>query len=104
MDETTAAATVAPTVSDTTPTEETMIPVETAPELPEVTQAIDYYIPEATEAVPLETAAETTVPTEPAYIEIIARASDDICHASLFGSFMLCGTLVGLFLLRGRNG
>ena len=37
-------------------------------------------------------------------VEVIEAVKTDIVHADLFGSFLVCGTLVGLALLRGfRN-
>lgn len=46
-----------------------------------------------------ETTAEVVITLE----EILAVGSD-IVHADLFGSFLVCGTLIGLFLLRGIHG
>ena len=56
----------------------------------------EYVLEVGSEAVP-ETVAVVTV-------DIIETASSNIAHASLFGSFLVCGTLVGIFLLRGRYG
>lgn len=52
------------------------------------------------EAIP-ETVAMTT---EPVYIDVIQDTGNALIHANLFGSFLICGTLVGIFLLRGRYG
>ena len=108
--ETTAPVTV-PTEETTVPTteaientvpDETTIPEETH----EISETVAYI---STEGVVLEDDAETvqeTVPmtTEPMIIDIIETSSSNIVHASLFGSFLICGTLVGIFLLRGRYG
>lgn len=96
----------------TVPTEESTVPTTEAIEttVPEETYAISEtvaYLP--TQGVVLEDYQETlqeTVPmtTEPVIIDIIETSSSNIVHASLFGSFLICGTLVGIFLLRGRYG
>ena len=36
-------------------------------------------------------------------VEVIESIGSDIIHADLFGSFLICGTLVGLALLRDRH-
>ena len=43
-------------------------------------------------------------PTAPVYMSIIQDTESAIVHSNLFGAFLICGTLVGLFLLRGRYG
>lgn len=43
----------------------------------------------------------TAVETEAITVEVIETIGSDIVHASLFGSFLVCGTLVGLALLGG---
>ena len=58
-----------------------------------------------TEEYVLEMGSETVQETVAVVtIDIIETASSNIAHASLFGSFLVCGTLVGIFLLRGRYG
>lgn len=37
-------------------------------------------------------------------IQVIETVGSDIIHANLFGSFLICGTLVGLVLLRNIHG
>lgn len=37
-------------------------------------------------------------------VEVIEAIGSDIIHADLFGSFLVCGTLIGLALLRGIHG
>lgn len=49
------------------------------------------------ESTPTETVPMTT---EPIYIDVIESVGNDIVHSSLFGSFLICGTLVGLALFR----
>lgn len=110
-------ATEEATLPATIPTEEVTQPLTEPTELavidttiPEETHEISEtlaYLP--TEVVILEDRPEyfqETVPvtTEPQIIEIIETSSSNIVHASLFGSFLVCGTLVGIFLLRGRYG
>ena len=51
----------------------------------------------ADDPVPLETVAMTT---EPEVINVIIGVGSDIVHVNLFGSFLVCGTLVGLYILR----
>lgn len=46
----------------------------------------------------------TEAPTEPVYMDVIAETGSALMHSNLFGAFLICGTLVGLFLLRGRYG
>ena len=43
-------------------------------------------------------------PTAPVYMSILQDTESAIVHSNLFGAFLICGTLVGLFLLRGRYG
>lgn len=50
----------------------------------------------------LETVPEST--PEMVYVEVIQDTGSAIVHADLFGAFLICGTLVGIFLLRGRYG
>lgn len=45
-----------------------------------------------------ETIATTTEPV--ITVEVIESVGSDIIHADLFGSFLICGTLIGLALLR----
>ena len=37
-------------------------------------------------------------------VKVIESVGSDIIHADLFGSFLICGTLIGLALLRGIHG
>ena len=36
-------------------------------------------------------------------VEVIESIGSDIIHADLFGSFLVCGTLIGLALFRGNR-
>ena len=47
---------------------------------------------------PVETIAETTEPV--VIVDVIETVGSDIVHANLFSGFLICGTLVGLALLR----
>lgn len=107
-------AVVETTVPVTVPTEEPTVPVteavietsvpeetneisETLANVPTEGDVLETFPAYFSETVPVTTEAVVTV-------EIIETASSNITHASLFGSFLICGTLVGLFLLRGRYG
>ena len=57
---------------------------------------------ETVEATIEETVPETT--TQAITIEIIESIALDQIHVDLFGSFLVCGTLIGLALLRDRHG
>ena len=35
-------------------------------------------------------------------VDVIETAATDLAHVNLFGSFLICGTLIGLALLRDR--
>ena len=37
-------------------------------------------------------------------VDPTAQYYSDLVHADLFGSFLICGTLIGLSLLRGIHG
>lgn len=58
---------------------------------------------ENTDVLPESTAEEietgTTVGTVVS-VKDLQRMTSDIVHANLFGSFLVCGTLVGIFLFR----
>ena len=67
---------------------------------PELTQeTISYDFPGTTL---VETTPETV--TQEITIDVIESIALDQMHVSLFGSFLICGTLVGLALLRDRHG
>ncbi len=121
MDETTISTTAATTqpvetipetMQPVTDPEETSVPETTVletvePETMETAaydepaETLDYEISETTEFVPEETVAMTT---EPVYIEVIQDSAMAVAQTNLFGAFLICGTLVGIFLLRGRYG
>lgn len=48
--------------------------------------------------------SEVAATEEVTVIEVIETAGNDIAHASLFSGFLVCGTLVGLALLRNIYG
>ena len=62
--------------------------------------------PQETEAENLPTddwSVDSTEPTEEVQtitIQVIEDIGSDIVHVNLFGSFLVCGTLIGLALLR----
>lgn len=71
---------------------ETSLPAET-----EVTEAVDGTL--IGDEIYEETGAEVV------YLSLeMERIGSDIVHADLFGSFLICGTLVGLALLRYIRG
>ena len=107
----------------TVPSEAPTVPVSEPVTLPaetEVSETADGVVTEETVSFEtLETfyedlssaeAAETGAPEETiatvevTTVEIIETVGSDIVHASLFGSFLLCGTLIGLALLRNIHG
>ena len=56
------------------------------------------YIP--SEELVLEDGSEATEETVSITLADIQAVGSDIVHADLFGSFLICGTLIGLALLR----
>ncbi len=89
------------TEPETVPTEE--VPTEAVQETA-ASSVVEYEIPETTEFIPTEAVSYVTETTTPVYIDVIETASNDISHSTLFGSFLICGTLVGLTLFRGKYG
>lgn len=75
-------------------------------------------VPEATAAIPAETVTYEIVDgaltgdtiyeetsADVVYLTIeMERISSDLLHADLFGSFLICGTLIGLFLFGRIHG
>lgn len=72
------------------PTEPTSTPDETT-----AAETGDWTVALATE--PEETLPETIEMTT---IEVIESVGSDVAHACLFSGFLVCGTLIGLALLR----
>ena len=79
------------------------VPTETQVQATEVTELV-------TEAVESPTAApdEWTEPVaqeteEVILVNVIQESASVVAHVNLFGSFLICGTLVGIFLLRNRH-
>lgn len=45
-----------------------------------------------------------SVTIEPDYVAVMESVGSDIAHVNLFGSFLICGTLIGIFILRRIHG
>ena len=61
------------------------------------------YLP--TEELILEDGTESTEETvSMVTVQEIQTIGSDIIHADLFGSFLVCGTLIGLAIFRGIHG
>ena len=56
------------------------------------------------EELVLEDGTEATEETVSLTVQVIEDYCTGIIHANLFGSFLICGTLIGLFLWRGIHG
>ena len=100
----------------TIPTEEATDPVAESTSSPDETEAAasgdgpvtedTYEISETLAYIPSEEllledgtgATEETLSV--VTVEVIQAVGSDIAHANLFGSFLICGTLIGLALLR----
>lgn len=79
--------------------------VVTEPAAAEVTEATDGALTEGTIYVDLSGSEEQeTIAGTVITLEDLQSIGSDILHADLFGSFLVCGTLIGLFLLRGIHG
>lgn len=71
----------------------------TVPETAATEESTAVTIYEDLSGVPYEeTIAETTEPVM--IVDVIESVGSDIAHASLFSGFLVCGTLIGLALLR----
>ena len=80
---------------------------DAADELPSATDQAAADLSEPTEStgpIIIYVTEPTTEPTAPVYLEVIQRGTNSLFQAVMFGSFLICGTLVGLHLLRGRYG
>ena len=64
---------------------------------PVQTEAAASDLPDLNEEIPEETVA---MELQTVTLVDFQQGVSDICHVSLFGSFLLCGTLIGLTLLR----
>ena len=94
--------------------EETTLPIEepSVPEneasLPAETEAAEATDRTLTEATIYEelfgSEEEETVAGTVISLEDLERVSSDMLHADLFGSFVICGTLIGLFLFGRIHG
>ena len=87
-------------VSETIPEESSLEkPSEEGSENLEVTEATIYEDFSGSENV------EYTAATEAVNVfEVIETVGSDLAHVNLFGSFLICGTLVGMALLRNIHG
>ena len=95
--------------------EETTLPAEmpsdpepemvTETDAAEATESLDGALTEGTiyEDLSGSNIEETVVGTVIS-LEAVQDIGSSIIHAELFGSFLICGTLVGLFLFRGIHG
>ena len=83
---------------ETIQTEEPSVP-ETEASLPPETAA-----PEASDQVVIYEDLSGAATEETITLVEIQSVGLEIVHADLFGSFLICGTLVGLALFRGRHG
>lgn len=70
----------------------------------ETTEALDSPYTESLYLEEYLDPTEEPVETEPVYLQVIQDTGNAIVYADLFGAFLICGTLVGIFLLRGRYG
>lgn len=88
----------------------------------ETLQTEELPVPEAETSAAVETAADEAADGSVIYEDLTGAATEEtiaetfismeavetigshIVHANLFGSFLVCGTLVGLALLRDRHG
>ena len=82
------------------PENEATLPAET-----EAAEATDGALTEGTIYEDLSGSnIEETVAGTLISMEAVQDVGISIIHADLFGSFLICGTLVGLFLFRGSHG
>ncbi len=75
---------------------------ETTATVPEVTQ--EPTVPQVGDLVIADVEETVAMTTEPVYLGVIQSAAADVAHTNLFGSFLICGTLIGIAILRGRYG
>lgn len=79
--------------------------VATETDASEVTEASDGALIEATIYEDLSGSEEQeTIAGTVITLDDLQSIGSDMVHADLFGSFLVCGTLIGLFLLRGIHG
>lgn len=91
----------------TLPIEEPSVPENEAsfPAETEAAEATDGALTEGTIYEDLSGSnIEETVTGTVISLEAVQDVGLSIIHADLFGSFLICGTLVGLFLFRGIHG
>lgn len=84
---------------ETLQTEESSVP-ETA-----AAEAVETSAPEAADGAVTGDMIYGETSAEVVYLSLeMERIGSDIVHADLFGSFLICGTLIGLSLLRYIRG
>lgn len=87
--------------------EETVLPTPSASDLPsEPAATVGESLPAALGNPTVEQTEYMEVPQETeavVLVDVIQTAATDLAHVNLFGSFLICGTLVGIFLLRNRH-
>lgn len=79
------------------------VPSETSVQATEVTE-LATTATESETVAPTEWTEESTQETEAVVlVDVIQESASVVAHVNLFGSFLICGTLVGIFLLRNRH-
>ena len=81
--------------------DETVLPTEVSGDL--VTEPAPQETESATAASDDWAESATQQTQEIILVDAIQTAATDLAHVNLFGSFLICGTLVGIFLLRNRH-
>ena len=79
------------------------VPTETQVQATEVTELVTQATEGATAAPDDWTEPVSQETQEIILVDAIQTAATDLAHVNLFGSFLICGTLVGIFLLRNRH-
>lgn len=79
------------------------VPTETQVQATEVTELVTEVIESPTDASDAWTSPVSQETQEVILVDAIQTAAADVAHVNLFGSFLICGTLVGIFLLRNRH-
>ena len=79
------------------------VPAVTEVQTTEVTELVTSPTESPTDASDAWTAPVSQETQEVILVDAIHTAAADVAHVNLFGSFLICGTLVGIFLLRNRH-
>jgi len=85
-------------------TEATTVPVDDWTVTEETNEIPETMADVPTEESVLEDLPESTEETVSLTIQVIEEYGSGMIHANLFGSFLVCGTLIGLFLWRNIHG